>query len=498
MINKFIIFFELSKKNFILIILLYSITHGGIFFSINSYFWDDLTIVGVNENIIIKIFKENGTFLNIIGYLHVFLLKIGPWIYKLLTFFLFLFTGLFLNKILIKHEVFDDDFRLYFILLFLILPFFLVRTSLVILPYVICNFLFFFAWASYEKNSYISIIMFFFSFIINSYLVLFIIPFLDLYYRKNLTLLSFRSFLSFLFSHIVLVILPFIFFILKLVYFKPYGSFLNYNETYSLYNLIITPLRMGIDFFSTFYPIILVGLILFFLNWAFGMQIFKFRLIKYKFYFFVSILIIFVSCFPYWILGHVPTFSDWSSRHQLLLPFGISLFILVLINNLTIDKAKIIVFIISISIFINLKTYVEFYLDWDKQNQLIQLFKNNVTVKNNNLFLIQDNTPNAINRKYRYYEWSCLFSDAFHEQKRFGINDNDNMLKIVYDNLLVGKPNFRIIDFYFHSQQSKFGQFDVQEIKKPIKIEINFRKIDTRFPSLDYFFPRYELSTLQP
>lgn len=181
--NKQILIFGFDKKSFYQIIFIYFTAHIGIFFSINSFFWDDYTLVGTPDSEILQIFKEAGSFLNITGWLHLYLLKIGPWVYKLLTFILFLFSGLFFSNILKRHEDrFNEEFRFYCVLFFLTTPIYLVRPALIVLPYGICFFLFFLAWSLIKNYRFFSIILFFFSFIIPSFLVFFIFPFLELFY----------------------------------------------------------------------------------------------------------------------------------------------------------------------------------------------------------------------------------------------------------------------------------------------------------------------------
>jgi len=72
----------------------------------------------------------------------------------------------------------------------------------------------------------------------------------------------------------------------------------------------------------------------------------------------------------------------------------------------------------------NCCNYLEFQRDSFKQLSLIANFKNNSIIKNNSSFLFDDQTYalNAIDRWYRFYEYSGLMKLAFGDDNRFGEN----------------------------------------------------------------------------
>jgi hypothetical protein len=67
-----------------------------------------------------------------------------------------------------------------------------------------------------------------------------------------------------------------------------------------------------------------------------------------------SLIALFLSVFPYWILGLTPTFFEWSSRHQLLMPFPIALLIVFFISKLNINSRY---FFFSILVSVRIKTH---------------------------------------------------------------------------------------------------------------------------------------------
>ncbi len=80
---------------------------------------------------------------NLIGYMHIAMLEIGPSIYKVLTFALMFGSGLLLNLILKRHANITKEARFFIVLLFLLLPFNAARVALVVFNYTLCYFLFF-------------------------------------------------------------------------------------------------------------------------------------------------------------------------------------------------------------------------------------------------------------------------------------------------------------------------------------------------------------------
>ena len=253
MIKKNKVFFGFNSLQLFQVVVLYTVAHLGIFFSINSYYWDDYILVGASDATILQIFDEAGSFGNLIGWLHLYLLKVGPWIYKVLTFLLFLLSGLFFNTILKRYdEIFDEEFRFYCVLIFLLVPLYLVNSSLIMVPYAFGFCFFLLAWSLDFKYRIISLALFFLSFQIPSFLVFFLVPFLDILYRKIGSKFSMRTFLTFVIKHLDFILLPFVFFATKSFFYKPHGSYSGYNEGYKLRYLVLSPYRMLISLIETY------------------------------------------------------------------------------------------------------------------------------------------------------------------------------------------------------------------------------------------------------
>lgn len=106
---------------------------------------------------------------------------------------------------------------------------------------------------------------------------------------------------------------------------------------------------------------------------------------------FVGLLSIICASFLYWILGLTPTFNEWSSRHQLLLPLGFSLLIIGIVISIKKSNFKIylITIIVGASIYLNVSTYLDLFVDWRKQKNIIELIKNNELIYNSELVFLK-------------------------------------------------------------------------------------------------------------
>ena len=122
---------------------------------------------------------------NFFGYLHVAMLAIGPWAYRVLTFFLMYASGLLIYRILELQKWIRNEDRLLIVILFLISPFYAARVALVDFPYTFCLFLFFLGWYLIGKNCLASLACFFLSFNMESLLVFYLLPVLDYFFREN-------------------------------------------------------------------------------------------------------------------------------------------------------------------------------------------------------------------------------------------------------------------------------------------------------------------------
>ena len=229
-----------------------------------------------------------------------------------------------------------------------------------------------------------------------------------------------------------MLILPFIFFFIKFFFHKGTGHYENYNETYEIRSLIFGPILQVFDLFRN--NLSIGFLILGFLSAFLILKYIYIPLDNYKNKNNLNILIVIAgiigSLFPYWILGHVPTFVSYTSRHQLLLLISVPLFILFFFSFFDKKQIRIIIILIaSLSLSINFKIYSDYYIDYFKQKKLIAYISTNKNLfSNNNVIIINDIIKNATvtypnNNNSAFH--NGVFKRVLNNEKNFVININE-------------------------------------------------------------------------
>ena len=127
-------------------------------------------------------------------------------------------------------------------------------------------------------------------------------------------------------------------------------------------------------------------------------------------FFLLGIIALIICLFPHWILGLIPKYAVWESRHQLLMPFGMSIIFGSFYCFFSIqNKRRYLVLIITLSIATNTTNYLELFRDWNKQKSVVIALENsNLNLVNKTVY-IEDNTFNAWGRIFRSDEWEGLF-----------------------------------------------------------------------------------------
>lgn len=139
-----------------------------------------------------------------------------------------------------------------------------------------------------------------------------------------------------------------------------------------------------------------------------------------------GIVVLWFGIFPYMTLGHFPNLeslligfipgqSDWDSRHQLLMPLGLALIILGMLN--LVKRQKLFLSAIPVLLVCSVLNFTfsqEYYLDSIKASQTIRAFSQNPELSNMTLVLIDDQAPrfNARGRRVRSYEWDAMLRAA--------------------------------------------------------------------------------------
>ncbi len=433
--NKYIN--KILKSEKWILFVLYTMSHFGLVFLLNAKFWDDWTLWNTEIEVIRSQFKQNGIILA--GELHVFLRPFSPWIYKILTFILWFFSGMLLYKIARNSSLIKNKQHAFYLsLLFLITPYFSARVSIINFPYLVCLFLFLLAWSISNKHKTLSLILFFLSFNTQSLLMFYALPFVD-NFHKFYNVNKFKGVLKWSINNSLFIILPFVFFAIKNIYFPPNGAYEDYNQIFSIKTLFYNLPKLMVDYCYLTINVLLF-LIISIISWVF----IKNREAESNnnlYYLILGFISLFLGAFPYMIVGHIPTFDDWNSRHQLLLPIGLSLLLLGVTGFLKLTfKFNLMLIVVPLFITLNIQSYVAYFDDWQKQKRIIEKIKyEHPEIANINLLLIDDHTLNAKNRQLRFYEWNGILKLANGHSKVFAININE------YQSFLNGDYN-RFID----------------------------------------------------
>ena len=484
-----------SRNNYTaLLAFFYLLSQGGLLLIPNAIYWDDWSTLFNNDaTLIFEIFKELGSMFNIHGHIHANLLKLGPWSYRVFTFILMFASGLLLDSILKKINQLSEIDRFLIVLLFLILPFTIARASLIIFPYTFFYFLFFSGWQLINRSRFGSLALFFLSFNLNSLLFFYIIPISYRYFTVDylFTGVGFWSRLKyFAAKNIDYILLPFIYFATKIYFFKPYGAYAGYNERYNALQIPGQAFAQLFELSHLSINLALATALIFLVFFVLRLTLKPNQESKNcyrKLLFIVGGFTLIIGLFPYWIVGLTPTFSEWSARHQLLMPLGAALVLVGLCSSSNYNRMGLSI-IIGVCLTINVANYKDLFVDWQKQRELLQLISKNAEIRKSNLIIFDDHSKdkNAIGRTYRFYEWNGLMNQSLGTQTRVGLNKSDLPAYLAQkDRSVMYQARFKSADFPADTDQA------------PIFVEIrNVLAKNTKEKILYSFFPRFTLEVV--
>ena len=402
---------------------LYGISFAPQLLSANSLFWDDWVMFDLQTG---KLRESqyhgsgNGPWRE---FIESYLLQSSLPVFRIVSLIAYFFAGYFLFHILKRSKFLHVNQIIAITLIFLVLPVNSARISIVNSKYGIDLFFFYLAWYLYETKSHKLAKSFAFVFFFLSYSTL---PFptftlLPILYRvmlkspKNL-----REILREFAFATPLMLLPIGYLVLRQIYWPPTGGLSG----------MYTPQILGTARALLFISICSMPLML-------HIASIKFKNLK------KPNLLITSGCFslsiaavPYMVGGHlvdisdwlitfIPNFSDWSSRHQLTIPLGISLIIAGSMKLERPEKLKwnthpILTTLLAVFVLLNITFAQEYFLDGKKQDSIIAAMADNAGLKNASSILIDDSAVrfNARGRGIRSYEWEAMLEKVFGNNSR--------------------------------------------------------------------------------
>lgn len=461
------------KKEMLLVIFIYSITHFGLLLNYRGVWWDDWTLRGTALSELVHEYSQLGSFPEGLAYLHYFLNIAGPFAYRIITFTAYLASGMLLYK-LINRDLPDTNLAVLCSILFSVLPLNEARAAAINIAYALSLCLFMLASYLIRTRLTLSCCLLFVSYMTASLLpftiIILIIEILNL--RKcgcvgKKLILNLRV--------IFLTLMPFLYWTIKTLWYRPTGIYESYNTNFSannaLYLIKESVLGIATVRFDAFMAIICLPIVYLVLKGVNFPRVSSLTLMI------LGIGLVMVGCFPYWAVGLIPSHTDWNSRHQLLMPFGLSLLLLGFIKFFR--KLRLLLLVILVSIFISCWTnFYLGYLNETSRNEAIisSLRADFQVIKKCQEFLIFDDYSNSSGLKLRkrFYEWNGLLIEGGLKNSFTAIPDNNEELfdKGKYDLYLT--PTYKVSNFERSASnircridfKSRENSMQVQALKK--------------------------------
>jgi hypothetical protein len=446
------------KKNILFevftIVLVYTAAHALILLN-EGIFWDDWVIAGAYKGVLIDMFSQTG--IPFPGYIHEFLFSYNNpvFLYRAITFLLYLFSALLLNEILKTLTDVAPIDRMFISVFFAIFPVNNARISLIILQYSLSHFIFFLAfWLTIVFSHtrkflprILSLCLFFVSFFTLSFLSFYVLVLLFLLCHGAQRGRLSESLLKMGRYNPDYILLPILFLIVKTTLFQPYGLYAGYNSP-SWEGILSAPLLLKDAFYNSFLLVfvqsvdaispgtIILGLLTI-IALILTARRFDAELPDDKHggaLFLWGAFCFILGVFPYLVVGKIPGPDNWDSRHEMLVPLGASLMLYsslkmamrALKRNglalLIVNSFFIILFVNS-----NIFSYLSFQRDAYKQTSLMEQMSGGIVIRENRVFLFNDTTKdlNAIHRDYRFYEYSGMMKRVYGDETRFGSDVKD-------------------------------------------------------------------------
>lgn len=340
------------------------------------------------------------------------LLGVGYWTIRWLTFVMFFMAGVFLFEILKKIPFILLSQSQGVVLLFLIVPANHARISLTMFGYTTSYLLFFLAWVLLVKySSWIAFLFASFclmwSFMTHSFLIFSVLPILHFVYLRHEQLFLKKPNSKTLVQFSVLSGSPIFYYVLRTMYWPPDAEYLWYHTIY-----------LRAVFVSAMYFLPFIVSVLGVVLWARrGGQITpKVLMITLGF------LAFGVGVFPYISSGNLDSRAifffwelGWTSRHQLLMPLGVSVIGVAMAYFISENKSRLILGLVAaVMVSLNVFWGIGSYVDSVKRDKIVKLVSLELASDESSSFVVVDETQHLNFRadSYRRYEFAGLFFKA--------------------------------------------------------------------------------------
>ena len=449
----------IKSKDFYLLFGLYLIANILFLSNSNGLYWDDWTSYNQKIEIIKSLLSQIQHGLK--GDFFIFLSQFGNHIYpfRIFVFFATFLMGIFTYFILSSIKELNRQSVFFITLFFLLVPLNSAKISIAVVPFLFPILIFycaFFLLTLYSKYPNILfrlliLTLFFTSFSTNSVLVFYFSIFLYLYYIEfhlDYTNL-FNKGKYFIKRYWDFLVLPFIYFIYKSIYLKPYGNYEGYNavSTGTLPKAIVIIFK-NLD--NSFVEVITGSLYNLSFAWVYVAIALYFVIKKSphleendhkKLFLGIGLILFVLAIFPYAMVGKNAEFESWNSRFQILVPLGFSFIVyfgLLIVKKYANLSQKLTIGILWLLIFAfigkNISDQYKQHIDWFYSVSIRENIKENDIVKNHSTFIVNNNIKESLfyKRDMIYYELNGIARSAFQDEKKLFIrydHYHDNVTK---------------------------------------------------------------------
>lgn len=447
-----------EKTQLLIIFIVYLVAN--IFYLLNNFvYWDDWCMVDLPLSGYREHLYNSGGFWFIHQFIRFFQYHVPPFLERIVTFLLTFVSVVCVYKILNKNS--KDKYLAFWVSVFFALfPVVFIRYALIIdsYYYLCCVF----SIASYlyinfysdKKRKWIALFLFFFSFDMNSLLVFYAVPFCYCWYvnfarkadkSENIT----KTVGSFIKENITFICVPFVYFLIKTVFFHSHGIYAEtaYNVI-DIHNIFKSPIETvrSVTEIISYITKLNISIKLFVLVICFCLVK---DIIEKEYEQILILCFVCASCFfaiaAYVMVGklaYIP-YSDFflfpkHTRFLQLMALPISLLFYIIIKK--IFKYPVFVFVL-LSMFMvsdNLNIGYKFYEDELIGKSIIMKMSENEDIRNNVVFEFSSNNFSSgfLEKELGDYPLFGHFYAAFGDEKRIAYNSNfqsEDIIKIWYN-----------------------------------------------------------------
>lgn len=507
------------KHDWLLLFVIYAFAFGLMLLNTKGYYWDDWGLIGdfsfddMNQQ-----FLQNGNVWY--GYFEWIFISLQPYgivLFRFFTFFSFFVCGLCVYHIAKSLNILKTYELFFIVVFFLLLPFNTIsRNALINAPYTLCYLLFFLAFflVSVKSTQHIlsrilTLALFFISFTMNSLLIFYILPLVYmLYTHKAYT--SFKSLWLWIIRHFDFLILPIVFYAIKIIFFKPYGLYEGYNAV-SVSGFFKAFIKVPIFSFSHLLhtSFLLLGSLCV-IALIFGAFVFIYRL-RHKLLAKRDILgvglgfiIMWTGMFSYVVVFKYSAFGNLEDRFSILESLGAGIIIVFLINILTKNtsyKMWILSILTLCSLHYNIISQQRVFLAYLKQVSVFEQLMQNPIFLSHDTFRIYGDVNKSIGDE-SFYQLNGIYAKLSGKSDKFiSLDEQGTQEMILYCKAV---PTYNCWEY--NGDINTYAKIYITDKRGEFKNIYNFLA-DMRLYLLDIFsqdsfkkkaLSRYEVVVLPP